>query len=428
MALNFVKEAITIGADKITDKTFTFFKQGFRLNGAIGEPDYRDVTVSGLDVLNLPNAKADGLNYCKLYGKCEEDFTPEPMNYLTVYNMAHSTFGSGNKTGIDSYTINGSTVEIPYIESLSGIKIVDSAYLNRVLDVKNELSITPYIVIDNTNQTATDYRSKLICNNGELKVNNYNAIDISNIQNGFLGNQTIGTEIEISASSASVVLKKCIKVVEGKSYFLSYTSNITGARRYSYTDDNNFVINSGAILNNEIGLNEYTIISPVTGWLWVTVQAGDMTTVNPICYEIDKIYVDGTTETVKDSLNNIATAENLLAVDTYKDVQEVLSGEIIRNCEAFIYDGTQTITAPYISNTGRVEKGAIIVRPKVAPTTSTVTAQTLTTKKGTNTIEITQASLNDLPLEVSYKAGVSVTITQIENENLDNQVTVIIGE
>lgn len=422
MALNFVKEAITIGADKITDKTFTFFKQGFRLNGAIGEPDYRDVTVSGVDVLNLPNAKADGLNYCKLYGKCEKDFTPEPITIDGVEVF------SGNKTGIDSYTINGSTVEIPYTESLSGIKIVDSAYLNRVLDVKNELSITPYIVIDNANQTATDYRSKLICNNGELKVNNYNAINISNIQNGFIGNQTIGTEIEISASTSSVVIKKCIKVIEGKSYFFSYTSNITGARRYSYTDDNNLVINSGAILNCEIGLNEYTIVAPITGWLWVTVQAGDMTTVNPICYEIDKIYIDGITETVKDSLNNIATAENLLAVDTYKDVQEVLSGEIIRNCEAFIYDGTQTITTPYISNTGRVEKGAIIVRPKVTPTTSTVTAQTLTTKKGSNTIEITQASLTDLPIEVNYMAGVSVTVTQIENENLDNQVTAIIGE
>lgn len=45
----------------------------------------------------------------------------------------------------------------------------------------------------------------------------------------------------------------------------------------------------------------------------------------------------------------------------------------------------------------------IIVYPLAEPTTDTVTAQTLTTKAGSNTIEITQASINNLPLEVSYK-------------------------
>ena len=70
----------------------------------------------------------------------------------------------------------------------------------------------------------------------------------------------------------------------------------------------------------------------------------------------------------------------------------------------------------------------ILVYPLETSATSTVTGQTLTTIAGTNTIEITQASINNLPLEVSYKAGVSVTITQIQNANLDNSVTVTIGE
>ena len=68
----------------------------------------------------------------------------------------------------------------------------------------------------------------------------------------------------------------------------------------------------------------------------------------------------------------------------------------------------------------------LVVYALKTPITSTTTAQTLNTSEGENTITITQASLPDLPLEVSYKAGVTVTITEIENANLDNQVTVTI--
>lgn len=70
----------------------------------------------------------------------------------------------------------------------------------------------------------------------------------------------------------------------------------------------------------------------------------------------------------------------------------------------------------------------LVVYALRTPTTSTTTAQTLNISEGENTITITQASLPDLPLEVSYKAGVRVTVTEVENANLDNQVTVTIGD
>lgn len=70
----------------------------------------------------------------------------------------------------------------------------------------------------------------------------------------------------------------------------------------------------------------------------------------------------------------------------------------------------------------------IVIYPLTTATTETVTAQTLTTKRGDNTIEITQASLGDLTLEAEYQAGVTVTIEEVEEANLDNNVTVVIGE
>ena len=70
----------------------------------------------------------------------------------------------------------------------------------------------------------------------------------------------------------------------------------------------------------------------------------------------------------------------------------------------------------------------IFVYPMNTPTTESVTGQTMNVKAGENTIEITQASISGLSLEAKYQAGVSVTVTEIENANLDNQVTVTIGE
>ena len=186
-----------------------------------------------------------------------------------------------------------------------------------------------------------------------------------------------------------------------------------------------------------------------------------------------QIYTDGTTETIKDSLNNTATAENLLSAGTYKDVQEVISGSVTRNVGIKVLDGTEnwtyelrysrfrididnlkavapTRTTPLIctqyqpitdgraigdvpdysvygvqvnnemyikttqfNNVGQFKQyladqcangtPVIIVYPLETPTTETVTEQSMNIQKGTNIIEVTEASLDDLELEAKYK-------------------------
>ena len=68
----------------------------------------------------------------------------------------------------------------------------------------------------------------------------------------------------------------------------------------------------------------------------------------------------------------------------------------------------------------------ITVYPLVTPTEETVTPQPLSIQAGTNVITA-EGSIDNLPLEVSYKAGVSVTITEVQNAQLDNNVEVIIN-
>lgn len=68
----------------------------------------------------------------------------------------------------------------------------------------------------------------------------------------------------------------------------------------------------------------------------------------------------------------------------------------------------------------------IIVYPLATPTTESVTGQTLQVTDGDNVLEITQASLTGLELEAQYNAAVSLTIQEVQDANLDNNVTVTI--
>lgn len=70
------------------------------------------------------------------------------------------------------------------------------------------------------------------------------------------------------------------------------------------------------------------------------------------------VYADGTVETIKDSLNNTATAEMLLKVDDYQDEQEILSGAITRNVGVKVLDGTEGFGTPG-NNVVAINKDAI---------------------------------------------------------------------
>ena len=69
----------------------------------------------------------------------------------------------------------------------------------------------------------------------------------------------------------------------------------------------------------------------------------------------------------------------------------------------------------------------VLVYPTSSPVTEQVAPQSLTIQQGTNIIKITEASIDNLALEVKYKAGVSVTIQEVTSANLDNSVQVTIG-
>ena len=60
----------------------------------------------------------------------------------------------------------------------------------------------------------------------------------------------------------------------------------------------------------------------------------------------------------------------------------------------------------FLTNQYNAGTPVIVIYQLAEPTTETVTGQHLTTQAGTNIVEITQASMDNLPLEVSYKGTV----------------------
>lgn len=84
-------------------------------------------------------------------------------------------------------------------------------------------------------------------------------------------------------------------------------------------------------------------------------------------------------------------------------------------------DANDWIAAQYNAGTP-----VIIVYPLETPTTETVTGQPMSTAQGDNTVEITQASIDGLELEVTYNAGVVLTVEEVEDAQLSPDVEVTI--
>lgn len=112
------------------------------------------------------------------------------LKYFSVKSDGIPVF-LGNRTGIDTYTIDNSTVSIPYTLSKTGSKIVDSAYRSQVSAIYDEFGYAPYYTLSDTNFTLPQ---------GEI----YGML--GNRQFNFV-NQTISTATSIATHSVSFVDK-----------------------------------------------------------------------------------------------------------------------------------------------------------------------------------------------------------------------------
>ena len=187
----------------------------------------------------------------------------------------------------------------------------------------------------------------IVCNNGVLKLS----------PNLISGDSWILNTSRTSANGNTYELQGAVTtalftVESNTTYVACYNGAANMARWYEYTEEQTYIANSyvtdtttlttssntkyiaisftGAQIHNVVSQEKYKLCSVNKGSVALPfVPYG-------------QIYVDGTTETVRDSLGNTATAEMLLKVGDYADTQKVIKGEVTRNVGVLVLDGTET--------------------------------------------------------------------------------------
>lgn len=330
----------------------------------------------------------------------------------------------------------------------------------------------------------------IICNNGVVKVspNLFDKNDV-NLQNRNRSLALTKDGYWYYAEGSTSLACRCLPNTQ---YTISGISSSTTIFRVATIDINTLPSKQDTndipysyiyrAMQNEV----HTFVTPSTAkWIIVQVSAAVFdSTLNTIQIEqgstatpympYGQIYTDGTVETVEvDTTGDTATAEMLLSLGDYKDVQSVLDGSVIHRCGIKVLDGTENwglvdgTTSVYRGNINYMTFGSmvlcthyssissdiaainmsnntikmhntvngliyirdiskataqdfsnyladqynagspvVVVYPLATPTTETVTPQPLSIQAGTNIVEITQSAIDNLGLEVSYKATV----------------------
>ena len=332
---------------------FDFYTKKF--NGK-PSPGWVDIILSGNTALTLVNAKADGLNYLKLFGGTEQ----LPETYLDTVTLDGACEQRNLPIG---YT------EVEYLES-TGTQYIDTGYKSsNNTKVKAQISCPNVgtFVFGSRNGTSGDNQKRF-------------GLFFNTTWNPQYANQSLSPEEATSVNTIyNVEISKDGFIVDGQSLSTFYSVTFTGDyNMYLFannTEDTTIGYGSCKIYGFEIYTNgtlEHKYIpaknssnvlgmyDTVTGTFFTNAGTGtftagtDVTTPTPatpidiVCNNgvlgIDNqgnITVTGTTETVEDSLGNTATAQNLLAVGSYKDTQEVLSGAVTRNVGIKVLNGTE---------------------------------------------------------------------------------------
>ena len=462
-----------------------FFKRSFNLGTSGSSPiPWIDIVLSGVGSLTLTNAKKNSISYLKLFGGCSQTGTPAPDNVCPI------TCNNGALTMVDDELPSG-------YKRLLGFTC-DNNVLWRITDFKLRGSDTVRISFSVTagcnvfgcyqSTTSTDNYDLYVSTSSGAKYLRYGAstylsywssndlnkrFDIVYTPNGSQGMPQDSTWSPETFESAN-------DLIIGSTSLTGTSAKLKGNLYGNFEVDNRLkIIPCERLSDNSLGYYDTyseTFFEP-TG------------TPTSLGYDGSHyvLVIDGTTETVqvKDSNNTIlstATATDLLAVGTYKDVQEVLTGNVTRNVGIKVLNGTETYTRrnDYAVNLTSITDRAygvningqsthfncksgnqqtedvgtllfntsnnfihlftslggdvdevkqwlkdqynagtpvIIIYPLATATTESVTGQHLSIKSGTNTITITQAAIDNLPLEVKYKGTVEEEIEEeVEGE------------
>jgi hypothetical protein len=294
----------------------------------------RERSISGNAPLSF-RAKAGNIKSLKQYGKCVQNGTPTPdapVDIVCNNGVLKVRHQSGLPLG---YTL------LEYIESNTNIPL--GFYTNQ----NSEIEAKWY-----KDDAGAQYVYK--ASSGSASTNNTTAYMAEGGGNWRFGNQTISIQAPLNTDIISIQNRDGIWFNNEQQGVYTDVNDFTGNVEFMAlgvpTGDNPMIRLSyikhrqnGVLLghyvpcvaqDNSIGL--YDLI----GGVFYTNAAATITAGNTVSDPVE-VYADGTVETIEDTIGNTATAEMLLKVGDYQDVQEIISGDVTRKVGVKVLDGTE---------------------------------------------------------------------------------------
>lgn len=291
--------------------------------------------------LLLPDAIANSLHYVKAYGGTEQNGTPTPASPVDIVcnnGILKVRHQSGLPLGYQPYE---------YITA-SG---------NQWLNTGVKLANTDIVETEFKNSSSTGYGSLY----GVFAMGQSSAFYANNTYYGYdVANDKVNTGVSVDTEWHTLRQDFGNGVITFDGNNTTYTpfefentkNNYLFSRYYNNSYGYGFkgsckrfkVIRNGVLIcdlipavqlsDNKIGM--YDLVNNVFRG---NLGTGDFDITNPI--NDLEIYVDGTVETIEDSMGNSATCEPLLALGDYVDVQEILSGAVTRTLGAMVLTGNE---------------------------------------------------------------------------------------
>ena len=370
-------------------------------------------TVYGPSPLSLPKAKANGLKSVKLFGDCEQSGTPTPTVPVNIVCNNGALKYSSNE-------LNPSEIEAGYYRVQATGVLTESPYN----------FITGYMPVK-PNQSYVFFGRRIL----DDRLSSYNRIHWFDANKEFISTNTY-TKDTIGTG-----------VAPANAYFAQCSCNESGATSRETTQE----IIDGYTWVFEQATEEVPYTPFIEGCIYTdgTVETVQDSLSNTATAEM--LLKVGNYQDTQEVLSGhikrnvgikfldgteswqLATSTNLVQFYT-QSTQGIIANNVsiystITSYGCTVANRTEYDFGCYSGNSGNLcfqMKGSatlttanawttfladqyaagtpvIIVYPLATPTTETVTPQTLQTQDGTNTLQITKASINNLSLEATYK-------------------------
>lgn len=292
-------------------------------------------TISGTTPLSLPKATADPIDEANIYGMIEQRRLPS--GYTEVeWIKSNKDIGLGIKTN------DNMQIEAKFLRSTTSTQFVYHS------DSSSSLSTTTTAYASANGVWRFGSKSTSISQNVDVIFET-----IQNKDGVWFNGEKVGsyTDVNTFTSSSNLCALGGASSPSNQLYYLKVKEY--GSNTYDYiwipckrTSDNSYGLYD--IVGNEFYTNSEA-----------TITAGENATPTPgnpmpiYCNNGElkvnqqgQVYADGPQETISLTHNSTtidtASPENLLALDSYKDVQDLISGSVTRNVGIKVLDGTET--------------------------------------------------------------------------------------